>query len=82
MEKALVIGITRQNGAYSAEFLLDKGYEVHGIKRRSSLINTDRIDDLYQDPHEQDLKFILHHGGSLIMSASMLALLDMCEGIK
>jgi GDPmannose 4,6-dehydratase len=62
MKKALVTGITGQDGAYLAEFLLDKGYEVHGIKRRSSLINTDRIDHLYQDPHEQNLKFILHHG--------------------
>jgi GDPmannose 4,6-dehydratase len=62
MKKALVTGITGQDGSYLAEFLLDKGYEVHGIKRRSSLINTDRIDHLYQDPHEQDLKLILHHG--------------------
>jgi GDPmannose 4,6-dehydratase len=62
MKKALVTGITGQDGSYLAEFLLGKGYEVHGIKRRSSLINTDRIDHLYQDPHEQDLKFILHHG--------------------
>jgi GDPmannose 4,6-dehydratase len=62
MKRALITGITGQDGSYLAEFLLDKGYEVHGIKRRSSLINTDRIDHLYQDPHEQDLKFILHHG--------------------
>ena len=62
MKKALVTGITGQDGSYLAEFLLNKGYEVHGIKRRSSLINTDRIDHLYQDPHEPDLKFILHHG--------------------
>jgi GDPmannose 4,6-dehydratase len=62
MKKALITGITGQDGSYLAEFLLDKGYEVHGIKRRSSLINTDRIDHLYRDPHEQDLKFILHHG--------------------
>jgi GDPmannose 4,6-dehydratase len=62
MKKALITGITGQDGAYLAEFLLDKGYEVHGIKRRSSLINTDRIDHLYQDPHEQNIKFILHHG--------------------
>jgi len=62
MKKALITGITGQDGSYLAEFLLDKGYEVHGIKRRTSLINTDRIDHLYQDPHEQDLKFILHHG--------------------
>jgi GDPmannose 4,6-dehydratase len=61
-KKALVTGITGQDGSYLAEFLLHKGYEVHGIKRRSSLINTHRIDHLYQDLHEQDLKFILHHG--------------------
>ncbi len=62
MNKALITGITGQDGAYLAEFLLGKGYEVHGIKRRTSLFNTDRIDHLYQDPHEQDLKFILHYG--------------------
>jgi GDPmannose 4,6-dehydratase len=62
MKKALITGITGQDGSYLAEFLLKKGYEVHGIKRRSSLINTDRIDHLYQDPHEQNRKFILHHG--------------------
>mgnify|MGYP000324050468 CR=1 FL=1 len=62
MKKAIITGITGQDGSYLAEFLLDKGYEVHRIKRRTSLINTDRIDHLYQDPHEQDLKFILHHG--------------------
>ncbi len=59
---ALITGITGQDGAYLAEFLLGKGYEVHGIKRRTSLFNTDRIDHLYQDPHEQDRRFILHHG--------------------
>jgi len=59
---ALITGITGQDGAYLAEFLLDKGYEVHGIKRRSSSFNTDRIDHLYQDPHETDRKFILHYG--------------------
>lgn len=62
MKKALITGITGQDGAYLAEFLLNKGYEVHGIKRRSSLINTDRIDHLYQDPHEQNVRFFLHHG--------------------
>jgi GDPmannose 4,6-dehydratase len=62
MKKALITGITGQDGSYLAEFLLNKGYEVHGIKRRTSLINTDRIDHLYQDPHEQNRKFILHHG--------------------
>jgi GDPmannose 4,6-dehydratase len=62
MKKALITGITGQDGAYLAEFLLKKGYEVHGIKRRTSLFNTDRIDHLYQDPHEKDLKFKLHYG--------------------
>jgi GDPmannose 4,6-dehydratase len=62
MKKALITGITGQDGAYLAEFLLEKGYEVHGIKRRSSLLNTDRIDHLYQDPHEKKRRFILHYG--------------------
>ena len=62
MKKALVTGITGQDGAYLAELLLSKGYEVHGIKRRSSLINTQRIDHLYEDLHEEDVKFILHYG--------------------
>lgn len=61
-KKALVTGITGQDGAYLAEFLLDKGYEVHGIKRRASAFNTDRIDHLYQDPHETDRRFVLHYG--------------------
>ncbi|MCB1865435.1 MAG: GDP-mannose 4,6-dehydratase [Chromatiales bacterium] len=59
---ALITGITGQDGAYLAEFLLGKGYEVHGIKRRASLFNTDRIDHLYQDPHESDRRFFLHYG--------------------
>jgi GDPmannose 4,6-dehydratase len=63
MEKvALITGITGQDGAYLAEFLLDKGYIVHGIKRRSSLFNTDRIDHLYQDPHAKNPRFFLHYG--------------------
>ncbi len=62
MKKALVTGITGQDGAYLAEFLLDKGYEVHGIKRRSSLFNTARIDHLYEDPHKPDPRLILHYG--------------------
>jgi len=62
MKKALITGITGQDGAYLAEFLLKKGYEVHGIKRRSSLLNTDRIDHLYQDPHVQGRHFVLHYG--------------------
>jgi len=61
-KRALVTGATGQDGAYLAEFLLDKGYEVHGIKRRASSFNTDRIDHLYQDPHESDRHFILHYG--------------------
>lgn len=59
---ALITGITGQDGAYLAELLLDKGYQVHGIKRRASLFNTDRIDHLYQDPHEQNRRFFLHYG--------------------
>ncbi len=62
MKKALITGITGQDGAYLAELLLGKGYEVHGIKRRSSLFNTDRIDHLYKDPHEKNVKFKLHYG--------------------
>jgi GDPmannose 4,6-dehydratase len=61
-KKALITGITGQDGAYLAEFLLEKGYEVHGVKRRSSMFNTARIDHLYQDPHEKERSFILHHG--------------------
>lgn len=59
---ALITGITGQDGAYLAELLLRKGYAVHGIKRRSSLLNTDRIDHLYQDPHVGDGRFVLHYG--------------------
>ena len=62
MKKALITGITGQDGAYLAELLLSKGYEVHGIKRRTSLINTQRVDHLYQDPHESNLKMVLHYG--------------------
>lgn len=61
-KKALITGITGQDGAYLAEFLLEKGYIVHGIKRRSSLFNTDRIDHLYRDQHEKDVRFFLHYG--------------------
>jgi GDPmannose 4,6-dehydratase len=62
MKTALITGITGQDGAYLAEFLLNKGYLVHGIKRRSSLINTSRIDHLYQDPHEKNIRFKMHYG--------------------
>src|SRR6201982_796286 len=62
MKKALITGITGQDGAYLAELLLKKGYEVHGIKRRTSLFNTDRIDHLYEDPHQHGRHFMLHYG--------------------
>jgi len=75
MKKALITGITGQDGSYLAEFLLNKGYEVHGIKRRTSLINTDRIDHLYQNPHEQNRKFILHHG-DLTDSSSLIRIIQ------
>ncbi len=62
MKRALITGVTGQDGAYLSELLLSKGYEVHGIKRRASLFNTDRVDHLYQDPHEQGRRFVLHYG--------------------
>ncbi|MCG7849066.1 MAG: GDP-mannose 4,6-dehydratase, partial [ANME-2 cluster archaeon] len=61
-KKALITGITGQDGAYLAEFLLNKGYIVHGIKRRSSSFNTQRIDHLYKDPHERNVNFFMHYG--------------------
>ena len=61
-KKALITGITGQDGAYLAELLMNKGYEIHGIKRRSSMFNTHRIDHLYQDQHESNVKFFLHYG--------------------
>jgi GDPmannose 4,6-dehydratase len=70
-KRALITGITGQDGAYLAEFLLSKGYEVHGIKRRTSLFNTDRIDHLYHDPHEKGVKLFLHHG-DMTDSSSLL----------
>ena len=62
MKKALITGITGQDGAYLAELLLEKGYEVHGIKRRSSMFNTQRVDHLYEDPHDKGIRFKLHYG--------------------
>ena len=62
MKKALITGVTGQDGSYLAELLLEKGYEVHGIKRRASSFNTSRIDHLYKDPHEQDARLVLHYG--------------------
>tara|TARA_Y100000389_G_scaffold167531_1_gene172791 strand:- start:39859 stop:40908 length:1050 start_codon:yes stop_codon:yes gene_type:complete len=78
MKRALITGITGQDGSYLAEFLLKKGYEVHGIKRRTSLINTDRIDHLYQDPHETNQKFILHHG-DLTDSTSLIRIIQQVQ---
>ncbi|MBU2628226.1 MAG: GDP-mannose 4,6-dehydratase, partial [Proteobacteria bacterium] len=77
-KKALITGITGQDGAYLAEFLLDKGYEVHGIKRRSSLFNTDRIDHLYQDPHETNRNLILHYG-DLTDSTNLIRILQQVQ---
>ncbi len=74
-KKALITGVTGQDGAYLAEFLLEKGYEVHGLKRRTSLFNTDRIDHLYQDPHEENRNFILHHG-DLTDSSSLIRVIQ------
>ena len=78
MKKALITGVTGQDGAYLAEFLLEKGYEVHGIKRRASLFNTDRIDHLYQDPHEKERNFILHHG-DLTDSTNLIRILQQVQ---
>jgi GDPmannose 4,6-dehydratase len=73
--KALITGITGQDGSYLAEFLLEKGYQVHGIKRRSSLFNTDRIDHLYQDPHSSHCNLILHYG-DLTDSSSLIRIIQ------
>src|SRR3954453_16556157 len=75
---ALISGITGQDGSYLAEFLLEKGYVVHGIKRRTSLINTDRIDHLYQDPHEPDVRFFLHHG-DLTDSSNLIRIIQQTQ---
>lgn len=78
MKKALITGITGQDGSYLAELLLEKGYEVHGIKRRTSMFNTDRIDHLYQDPHENHPKFILHHG-DMTDSTSLIRIIQQIQ---
>ena len=77
-KKALITGITGQDGSYLAELLLEKGYIVHGIKRRSSSFNTSRIDKLYQDPHEKDQNFFLHYG-DLIDSTNILKIIDQVQ---
>jgi len=75
---ALITGITGQDGSYLAELLLEKGYEVHGIKRRTSLFNTDRIDHLYHDTHEKNLKFFLHHG-DMTDSTSLIRIIQQVQ---
>jgi GDPmannose 4,6-dehydratase len=75
MKKALITGVTGQDGAYLAEYLLDKGYEVHGMKRRASLFNTSRIDHIYQDPHEKGSRFKLHYG-DLTDSTNLIRLIQ------
>ncbi|MEZ5582490.1 MAG: GDP-mannose 4,6-dehydratase [Candidatus Competibacteraceae bacterium] len=77
-KRALITGITGQDGAYLAEFLLNKNYEVHGIKRRASLFNTDRIDHLYQDPHETDRRLILHYG-DLTDSTNLIRIIQLVQ---
>ena len=78
MKRALITGVTGQDGSYLAEFLLGKGYQVHGMKRRTSLFNTDRIDHLYQDPHEKDPRFILHHG-DMTDSSSLVRIIQQVQ---
>jgi GDPmannose 4,6-dehydratase len=78
MKIALITGVTGQDGAYLAELLLSKGYEVHGVKRRTSLFNTDRIDHLYQDPHEAGRRFILHHG-DMTDSSSLVRIIQQVQ---
>jgi len=78
MKKALITGITGQDGAYLADFLLKKGYEVHGVRRRTSLFNTDRIDHLYHDPHESGVRLFLHHG-DLTDSSSLTRILQLVQ---
>ena len=74
-KKALITGITGQDGSYLAEFLLEKGYEVHGIKRRASQFNTDRIDHLYKDKHEENVRFFLHYG-DMVDSANLIRIIQ------
>lgn len=78
MKKALITGVTGQDGSYLAEFLLKKGYEVHGIKRRTSLFNTDRIDHLYHDPHESGQRFSLHYG-DMTDSSSLIRIIQQIQ---
>lgn len=82
MKKAFITGVTGQDGAYLSEFLLKKGYTVHGLKRRTSLFNTDRIDHLYEDPHIENQKFILHHGDmTIIIISHNEKVLSFCDSV-
>jgi GDPmannose 4,6-dehydratase len=78
MKVALITGVTGQDGSYLAELLLEKGYMVHGIKRRSSSFNTERIDHIYQDPHEQNPRFKLHYG-DLTDSLNITRIIQECQ---
>ncbi|MEP1577711.1 MAG: GDP-mannose 4,6-dehydratase [Hyphomicrobiales bacterium] len=78
MKRALITGVTGQDGSYLTEFLLQKGYEVHGIKRRASSFNTDRVDHIYQDPHEQNRNFIMHYG-DLTDSSNLLRIIQQVQ---
>jgi GDPmannose 4,6-dehydratase len=78
LKKALITGVTGQDGAYLAEFLLSKNYEVHGIKRRTSLFNTDRIDHLFDDPKISGTRFVLHHG-DMTDSSSLLRIIQQVQ---
>lgn len=78
MKVALITGVTGQDGSYLAELLLEKGYEVHGIKRRASSLNTQRIDHIYQDPHEENPRFKLHYG-DLTDSLNITKIIQQCQ---
>ena len=78
LKKALITGVTGQDGSYLAELLLDKGYEVHGIKRRASSFNTTRIDHLYQDPHELSPRLVLHYG-DLTDSTNLIRIIEQVQ---
>jgi len=81
MKRALITGITGQDGAYLADFLLEKGYEVHGIKRRSSSFNSARVDHLYRDPHEEDVRFFMHYG-DLTDSTNLIRIINKVEPME
>lgn len=80
MKQALITGITGQDGSYLAELLLEKGYAVHGIKRRASSFNTNRIDHLYQDPHELDPRLVLHYG-DLTDSTNLIGIIQQVQPV-